>query len=79
MGDNMGQTALVVVQWNMLAATRQNGIIGTEEYGLNNRIKRAFERKFQWGEVLPSGGPDLCSQAGRKGVVYSRLVRNYTR
>jgi hypothetical protein len=38
--DNMFQAALVTVQWDMLAAAGQDGIIGTEEYNLEIDIKQ---------------------------------------
>ena len=78
MADNACQRALVAIQWNMLNATGRDGVIGTEEYSLDTGIKQASERKIAVG-VLPSDGPDLCSQEGRKGEGFVRLVLNYTR
>jgi hypothetical protein len=62
----------------MLTATGLDGVIGTKEYSLDTGIKQASEGKISVG-VLPSDGPDLCSQEGRKGEGLLRLVLNYTR
>ena len=78
MTDNACQSALVAIQWNMLNATGHDGVIGTKEYSLDTGIKQASERKISVG-ILPSDGPDLCSQEGRKGEGFLKLVLNYIR